>query len=140
MKTSLQELPGVITSHGPFPTGQRPAGGSEHGRRGCGPVCSKGCEQRFPPRQARQRYCSESCREEAEVAAVEGQRYRETAAGLEKRNGQSRRYQMRSTIPTSQLPVSRRHEQTGDPTTADGIPDRLSASSSACFLRWTSSA
>jgi DNA replication protein DnaC len=35
------------------------------------------------------------------------------------------RYQVRSTIPTSQLPVSRRHEQIGDPTLADGIRDRL---------------
>jgi DNA replication protein DnaC len=34
-------------------------------------------------------------------------------------------YQVRSTILTSQLPVSRRHEQIGDPTLADGIPDRL---------------
>src|ERR1035437_10422381 len=25
----------------------------------------KGCEQRFPPRQARQRYCSQECREAA---------------------------------------------------------------------------
>jgi len=35
------------------------------------------------------------------------------------------RYQVRSTILTSQLPVSRRHEQIGDPTLADGILDRL---------------
>ena len=35
------------------------------------------------------------------------------------------RYQMRSTILTSQLPVSRWHEQIGDPTLADGILDRL---------------
>jgi DNA replication protein DnaC len=35
------------------------------------------------------------------------------------------RYQMRSTILTSQLPVSRWHEQVGDPTLADGILDRL---------------
>ena len=32
---------------------------------------------------------------------------------------------MRSTILTSQLPVSRWHEQIGDPTLADGILDRL---------------
>ena len=31
------------------------------------------------------------------------------------------RYQVRSTILTSQLPVSRWHEQIGDPTLADGI-------------------
>ena len=35
------------------------------------------------------------------------------------------RYQPRSTILTSQLPVSRWHEQIGDPTLADGILDRL---------------
>jgi DNA replication protein DnaC len=34
-------------------------------------------------------------------------------------------YQVRSTILTSQLPVSRWHEQIGDPTLADGILDRL---------------
>jgi len=34
-------------------------------------------------------------------------------------------YQLRSTILTSQLPVSRWHEQIGDPTLADGILDRL---------------
>jgi DNA replication protein DnaC len=35
------------------------------------------------------------------------------------------RYQVCSTILTSQPPASRRHEQTGDPTVADGILDRL---------------
>jgi len=35
------------------------------------------------------------------------------------------RYQSRSTILTSQLPVARWHEQVGDPTAADGILDRL---------------
>lgn len=35
------------------------------------------------------------------------------------------RYQTRSTILTSQLPVSKWHEQIGDPTLADGILDRL---------------
>src|SRR5215469_10614007 len=34
------------------------------------------------------------------------------------------RYQTRSTILTSQLPVTRWHEQIGDPTIADGILDR----------------
>jgi DNA replication protein DnaC len=34
-------------------------------------------------------------------------------------------YQTRSTILTSQLPVSRWHEQIGDPTLADGILDRV---------------
>ena len=35
------------------------------------------------------------------------------------------RYQVRSTILTSRLPVSRWHEQIGDPTLADGIRDLL---------------
>jgi len=35
------------------------------------------------------------------------------------------RYQTRSMILTSQVPVSRWHEQIGDPTLADGILDRL---------------
>ena len=35
------------------------------------------------------------------------------------------RYQARSTILTSQLPVARWHEQIGEPTSADGILDRL---------------
>jgi hypothetical protein len=57
----------------------------------------KGCEQRFHPRQARQRYCSEPCREAARRWSQwkAQQRYRETAAGQEKRNGQSRRYRER---------------------------------------------
>src|SRR5450759_3804041 len=53
----------------------------------------KGCERRFHPRQARQRYCSEGCREAARKwSRLKAQeRYRETAAGQQKRNGQSRR-------------------------------------------------
>lgn len=35
------------------------------------------------------------------------------------------RHQRRSTIVTSQLPVSHRHEALGEPTIADGILDRL---------------
>ena len=35
------------------------------------------------------------------------------------------RYQTRSTILTSQLPVTRWHEQIGDATVADGILDRM---------------
>lgn len=35
------------------------------------------------------------------------------------------RYRVRSMILTSQLPVSRSHEQIGDPTLADDILDRL---------------
>lgn len=57
----------------------------------------KGCKQKFYPRQARQRYCSEQCREAARKWSrwKARQRYRETAAGQQKRNGQSRRYRER---------------------------------------------
>jgi hypothetical protein len=57
----------------------------------------KGCEQRFHPRQARQRYCSEGCREAARKWSQwkAQQTYRATRAGQQKRNGQSRRYRER---------------------------------------------
>jgi hypothetical protein len=57
----------------------------------------KGCEQRFHPRQRRQRYCSEECREAArEWSRWKAQeRYRATRAGKQQRNGQSRRYRER---------------------------------------------
>jgi hypothetical protein len=57
----------------------------------------KGCEQRFHPKQARQRYCSERCQEGARKWSrwKAQQRYRETAAGQQKRNGQSQRYRER---------------------------------------------
>jgi len=57
----------------------------------------KGCEQRFHPHQARQLYCSEGCREAARRWSrwKAQERDRETAAGQEKRNGQSRRYRER---------------------------------------------
>ena len=57
----------------------------------------KGCEQRFRPQQARQRYCSEHCRAAArEWSRWKAQRrYRATTAGKQKRNGQSRRYRER---------------------------------------------
>ena len=63
-------------------------------RRSC---LLKGCEQRFHPQHARQRYCSAECREKARKwSQWKGQqRYRETAAGQEKRNSQSRRYRER---------------------------------------------
>lgn len=57
----------------------------------------KGCERRFHPRQARQRYCSERCRTDARKwSRWKAQRqYRTTAAGKRKRNGQSRLYRQR---------------------------------------------
>src|ERR1700733_13844585 len=57
----------------------------------------KGCEQNFRPRRARQRYCSEQCRKAARVWSrwKAQESYRATAAGKQKRNGQSRRYRER---------------------------------------------
>jgi ParB family chromosome partitioning protein len=61
------------------------------------PCLLKGCEQHFRPRQARQRYCSQSCRQSARRwSRWKGQqKYRTTAGGKQKRNGQSRRYRER---------------------------------------------
>jgi hypothetical protein len=63
-------------------------------QRGC---LLKGCEQRFRPRHARQRYCSAECRAKARKWSrwKAQQRYRGTAAGQAKRNGQNRRYRQR---------------------------------------------
>jgi hypothetical protein len=57
----------------------------------------KGCEQRFHPRQANQRYCSAECRESARKWSrwKAQQRYRATKSGKEKRSDQSRRYRER---------------------------------------------
>jgi hypothetical protein len=54
----------------------------------------KGCEQRFHPQQASQRYCSVGCRQEARKWSrwKAQQKYRTTADGKQKRNGQSQRY------------------------------------------------
>src|ERR1017187_9677013 len=53
----------------------------------------KGCEQSFRPRRPRQRYCSEQCRKAARawLRRKAQESYRTTAAGKQKRNGQSRR-------------------------------------------------
>lgn len=58
----------------------------------------KGCQQRFRPRQAQQRYCGPECRKAARrwLRWKAQQRYRATEAGKEKRNGQSRRYRERA--------------------------------------------
>ncbi len=74
-----------------------------HGRRrpGCRPrvrVCLlKGCERRFHSEHARQRYCSQECREAARAWSgwKARQAYRATAAGKQKRNQQSQRYRKR---------------------------------------------
>lgn len=57
----------------------------------------KGCEKRYRPRQAWQRYCSPECREAARAWSrwKAQQRYRATAAGQEKRRAQCRHYRER---------------------------------------------
>jgi hypothetical protein len=57
----------------------------------------KGCERRFRPHRAGQRYCSDGCRQAARRwSRWKAQpSYRATAAGKERRNGQSRRYRQR---------------------------------------------
>jgi hypothetical protein len=61
------------------------------------PCLLKGCERRFRPMRATERYCRRECREAAGRWRrwKAQQRYRATAAGREKRNGQSRRYRAR---------------------------------------------
>jgi hypothetical protein len=89
---------------GPAEDSTRLAEGQEHGRRTRPTRCPrtrscllKGCEQRFRPQRAQQRYCSEECRRAARRWSrwKAQQSYRATAAGKEKRNGQRRRYRER---------------------------------------------
>lgn len=80
---------------------KRQAGGrrKQSGRRPRQRCCLlKGCEQRFHPRQAGQRYCSEDCRKAARKWSrwKAQQRYRETVAGKAKRKEQSRCYRQRA--------------------------------------------
>jgi hypothetical protein len=62
--------------------------------RGC---LLKGCGQRFRPVEARQRDCSQQCRQAARQWSrwKAQEKYRGTPAGKQKRNGQSRRYRER---------------------------------------------
>jgi hypothetical protein len=57
----------------------------------------KGCERRFCPQRARQRYCSDECRCAARRWSrwKAQQSYRATAVGKERRSGQPRRYRQR---------------------------------------------
>jgi hypothetical protein len=68
----------------------------------------KGCDHRFQPRQARQRYCSQCCREAARKWSrwKAQQRYRRTAAGQQKRKDQSQRYRERSRKPAEPKAVN----------------------------------
>ncbi len=93
---------------GPDEDSTRPTEDLKHGpaaRPGCrlrsGPRARrcllKGCEQPFHPRRVDQRYCCEECRRAARRWSrwKAQQNYRATAAGKDKRNGQSRRYRER---------------------------------------------
>ena len=75
-------------------TGRRRRPAHRPRRRRC---LLKGCERWFRPERAQERYCSVACRQAARTWArwKAQQRYRATAAGREKRNGQSRRYRER---------------------------------------------
>jgi hypothetical protein len=83
----------------------------------------KGCEQRFHPRQLRQRYCSEECREAAREWSrwKAQQRYRATTAGKQKRNGQSRRY--------------REHAKSGKPAEPEAVNDPARVITTEHFFR-----
>jgi hypothetical protein len=87
---------------GPDEDSTRPAedreSGQPPGRRPRTRCCLlKGCERRFRPQRAAERYCSDECRRAARQWSrwKAQQSYRATAAGKERRNGQSRRYRQR---------------------------------------------
>lgn len=98
------ELLGANTPMGPpgnrtrRTTRQARAGRKRPARRPRTRLCLlKGCEQRFAPQHARQRYCSDQCRRAARTWSrwKAQQSYRATAAGRDKRKEQSRRYRER---------------------------------------------
>ncbi len=98
-----------------FPAEDRESGKSR-GRRPRTRCCLlKGCERRFRPQRPGQRYCSDECRLGARRWSrwKAQQSYRATAAGKDKRNGQSRRYRQRvrnrqSTVPEEAVPEAAR--------------------------------
>jgi hypothetical protein len=113
--------PENLTCYSETPKGLRwkgPAGGPR--TRHC---LLKGCEQRFRPQHTRDRYCSDGCRVAARAWSEwkARQRYRSTAAGKQKRNGQSRRYRER-------VKDRKRSEKEAVPETARVIPKK--------FFRW----
>jgi hypothetical protein len=74
----------------------------------------KGCERRFRPKHARERYCSTDCRRAARAwSCWKAQEvYRATPAGKVRRNGQSRRYRERvkrhpQPAPEAAVPAAR---------------------------------
>ena len=83
------------------PPRRRRPGGAARARR----CLLKGCERRYRPRQARQRYCCGECRKAARAWSrwKAQRRYRGTTAGKQKRNGQSRR--RRERVKTRKPPI-----------------------------------
>jgi len=84
----------------------------------------KGCERRYRPRQARQRYCCGQCRKEARAwSRWRAQRkYRDTKPGKEKRNRQNRRY--------------RERVRNRKPPTKEALPDAARVITSDFFRCW----
>ena len=110
------ELLGVITSRGPSRESYTPSRKSRGWPAEAiatsaadARLSAEGMRAAFHPRQARQRYCSQRCREAARQWSrwKAQQRYREKAAGKQKRNGQSVRYRerVRSRKPAEPEPV-----------------------------------
>jgi hypothetical protein len=105
---------------GPDENSTRPAEDREPGQPPGGRLRTrccllKGCKRRFRPQRARQRYCSDECRQAAHRwSRWKAQRsYRATAAGKDKRNTQSRRYRQRvrdrrSAAPEETVPEAAR--------------------------------
>ena len=95
-----QELLGVVTSHGPsresYPSAEKSSYWPTEAAAAA-EVSAERCGQRFGPRQARQRYCSEGCRKAARKWSrwKAQQKYRTTDGGRQKRKGQGRRYRER---------------------------------------------
>jgi len=98
-----------------LPAEERESGQSP-GRRPRTRCCLlKGCERRFRPERVGQRYCSDECRQAARRWSrwKAQQSYRATAAGQERRNGQSLRYRQRvrnrrSATPEEPVPEAAR--------------------------------
>jgi len=99
-----QELLGAITPMGPPESATRHRENQERARRKrprrlprSRRCLLKGCERRFRPKRARERYCSRECRCAARAWSCwkAQQSYRATATGKERRNEQSRRYRER---------------------------------------------
>jgi hypothetical protein len=95
--------PENLTDHPENQAGRRKRSARRPRARSC---LLKGCEERFHPRKANQRYCSTECQKAARKWSrwKAQERYRATKSGKAKRTDQSRRYRERvkSRKPTAQ--------------------------------------